>query len=338
MWTAFLLACAASPDGPVVLRGGAVVGVGPADVRFAEGRITHVGDVPKGMGTDVDVSGRFLVPAGVDSHVHLAYLPREREMADGGIAAVVDWASPIAWLDTPLSALDRVASGPMLTAVGGYPTQTWGRDGYGLEVAGPEAGCAAVETVRARGARVIKVPVTGPPALDGPTLEAIVRCAHDAGLKVGAHALSDAEAARAAAAGVDVLVHTPTQALGEPTVQAWSGRTVISTLDAFGGSPTAVENLRRLRAAGATVLYGTDFGNSRDTGIQRAELERLRDAGLDGAAVLKALTEDPASAFGFEVGVVVGRPASVLVLGSDPLADPVALADPEQVWFRGARR
>ena len=34
---------------------------------------------------------------------------------------------------------------------------------------------------------------------------------------------------------------------------------VISTLEAFGGRSSTVENLRQLRAAGATVLYGTDI-------------------------------------------------------------------------------
>jgi imidazolonepropionase-like amidohydrolase len=77
---------------------------------------------------------------------------------------------------------------------------------------------------------------------------------------VVAHALSDAAARRAADAGVDVLGHTPVEPLAESTIQAWRGRTVISTLAAFGGTPAAVTNLRRLRDAGVTVLYGTDLG------------------------------------------------------------------------------
>ena len=46
---------------------------------------------------------------------------------------------------------------------------------------------------------------------------------------------------------------------------------VVSTLAAFGGSPAAVDNLRRLHAAGATVLYGTDLGNTRDAGPSAEE-------------------------------------------------------------------
>jgi imidazolonepropionase-like amidohydrolase len=338
MLTALVLACAAEPTGPVVLRGGTVVGVGRADVRLADGKITDVGEIAVGRGADIDVSGRFLTPAFVDAHVHLAYLPREAGMADGGVAAVVDWASPLAALDTPLADLQRVASGPMITAVGGYPTQTWGRDGYGFEVADGTDGAQAVDALKARGAGVIKVPITASPALDEATLASIVARAHQVGLQVGAHALSDAEARRAADAGVDLLVHTPVEALAEATVQAWSGRLVISTLDAFGGSPAAIDNLRRLRAAGATVVYGTDFGNSRVEGIQPDELRLLVQAGLDGASILRAGTSEPASRFGFELGIEVGRPASLLVLSADPLVDPLVLASPEQVWIRGIRR
>ena len=54
---------------------------------------------------------------------------------------------------------------------------------------------------------------------------------------------------------------------------------MISTLAAFGGSDAAIENLRQLRAAGVTVLYGTDLGNQRDAGPSADELALLRRAG-----------------------------------------------------------
>src|SRR6185436_1172042 len=122
--------------------------------------------------------------------------------------------------------------------------------------------------------------------------------AHARGLKVAAHALSDDEAARAARAGVDVLAHTPVAALSKKTIALWSDRAVISTLRAFGGSKTALSNLRALRDAGATVLYGTDFGNTTTPGIDGNELELLTQAGLDGAAILDAGTSTPAAFWG----------------------------------------
>ena len=47
-------------------------------------------------------------------------------------------------------------------------------------------------------------------------------------------------------------------------------------------------------AAGATVLYGTDFGNTSHLGVDPAEIAALQAAGLDGAAILAAGTSAPA--------------------------------------------
>ena len=316
----------ARPDS-YVLSGGTVVGHGRADVEVADGRIVGVGTVSS-TAEQIDVSGRFLAPAFVDSHVHLAYLPEAAAMADGGIAAAVDLAAPLSFL-SELPARPRVlASGPMITAVDGYPTQSWGRNGYGLECVDAAAVRAAVEQVAAAGARVIKVPVTSNPGLDDDELRAAVDEAHARNLKVAAHALSDDEAARAARAGVDVLAHTPVAPLSKKTTALWSGRAVISTLRAFGGSKTAVANLRALREAGALVLYGTDFGNTTTPGIDATELELLAQAGLDGAAILDAGTSAPAAFWGLEGfgRIEVGAEAHVLVLDADPRMDPMTLS------------
>ena len=327
------------PGAHFVIAGGTVVGVGLADVEVRDGRIVAVGTVGDAPET-VDATGKWLVPAVIDSHVHLAYLPEGLAMADGGVAAAVDWAAPRPFLAQDHAPLRLVASGPMVTAVDGYPTQSWGADGYGLEVADAEAGRAAVRQLRDAGAGVIKVPITLPPVLDDATLAAVVDEAHAAGLSVGAHALSDDQAARAAAAGVDVLVHTPTERMTATTLSAWADRTVISTIRAFGSDPDAVANLSDLRERGATVLYGTDFGNSRTPGVDGDELRLLLDAGLDPQAILAATTSTPASRWGFDdLGAIeAGKAASVLVLPRDPLVDPLVLAEPERVFLDGVPR
>src|SRR5215203_2331524 len=180
-----------------VLTGEDVVGRGRADVEVGDGRIVGLGTVSP-TAEPIDVTGRFLAPAFIDSHVHLAYLPEAAAMADGGIAAAIDLAAPLSFLlELPLRPR-VVASGPMITAVDGYPTQSWGQHGYGLECADAAAVRAAVQQVAAAGARVIKVPVTTDPGLDDEELRAAVEEAHARHLKVAAHALSDDEAARAA--------------------------------------------------------------------------------------------------------------------------------------------
>jgi len=324
--------------GHFVIRGADIVGVGVADLEVKDGRVAAIGAVLAGP-PELRRAGRWIAPAVIDSHVHLSYLPAGRRLLDGGVAAVVDLAAPLAALregEAPPE-LVVVPSGPMITARGGYPTRDWGRDGYGLEVADARAGEQAVDALADAGARVIKVPVTDAPALSPATLRAIVTRAHARGLKVAAHALFDGHARAAAEAGADVLAHAPVEPLAEGTVQAWAGRAVIGTLSAFGGA--AVDNLTRLRAAGVTVLYGTDLGNTQVTAISGEEIDLLVAAGLDGPAIVAAMTTAPAQYWGLEVGTLrVGGPASLIIVAADPRLTPATLAEPEAVFIAGARR
>ena len=325
---------------PYVLRGAQVVGVGVADVEIADGHIVAVGAGVRGDLPAVDVSGRWIAPSFIDSHVHLAYLPEADALVDGGIAGAVDLAAPLSFLAALPGAPQVIASGPMVTAIGGYPTRGWGSGGYGIECADAADATAAVDTLVKAGARVVKLPIGDDPALSSEALVAAADAAHAAGLKVAAHALGDADAATAAAVGVDVLAHTPLEPLAAGTLDAWRGRAVVSTLAAFGGSAGAVGNLAALRASGVTVLYGTDFGNSRTAGIDPAELTLMRAAGLDGAAILAAGTLVPAEYWGFaDLGAVApGKAADLLVLDADPTLDPATLGRPVAVYYRGRRR
>lgn len=309
----------------------------PLSLTVVDGRIAV--DDPA-IAETVDLSGSFVVPAFIDSHVHLAYDPRGPELLASGIAGAVDLAAPLSYLESPSPGGPELRqAGPMLTARQGYPTQSWGSNGYGWELAGAADAIAAVEALKEQGASVVKLALAGPPELDDTALAEAVTRAHELGLKTVAHALSAQEAERAALAGVDVLAHTPTEALPEAVLALWSDRAVISTLGAFGGAG-AVENVKQLRARGATVLYGTDFGNTVSLGIQAAELSNLQLAGLDGAAIVAAGTAAPAEFWGFsELGTLaVGARASFLVLDENPSEQPLTLSRPRAVYVNGAEQ
>jgi len=329
---------ASDPEDYRVLRGAILAGGEAADVQIAGGRITAVGAPDTLEGEVVDVSGRWLAPAFIDSHVHLAYLDDRDGMLDGGVAAAVDMAAPTTFFVADLSPMTLLMSGPMVTGIGGYPTQSWGANGYGLECADADAAVAAVEELAGLGAGLIKIPRTGSNDLSVSAMEAAVEAAHALGLKVASHATSGDLAAEALSA--DLLAHTPTGSMSASIVEAWGARAVVSTLDAFGGTSTTVENLRQLREAGATVLYGTDFGNTRNAGIDPEEIALLMEAGLDGAAILAAGTATPADYWGLDTlgAIEPGRDASFLVLSADPIADAMALTKPVQVWIQGEVR
>jgi hypothetical protein len=255
-------------------------------------------------------------PAIVDSHVHLAYWPVAGELAARGVGAVVDLGAPESTLGAS-APIEVVAAGPMLTHPGGYPLDAWGEGGFGVGCGDAACVTQTIDRLASKGARVIKVALDGD-GLDPALLPAAVAAAHAHHLKVAVHALSDASAAAAAAAGVDVLAHTPVEPLQPATVAAWRGRAVISTLAAFGGRDSTIANLRALRTAGVTVLYGTDLGNTREAGPSADEIALLRRAGLDDAAITAAMTTTPIAYWGL-------HPATHLVLDSDPRSDAGAL-------------
>jgi imidazolonepropionase-like amidohydrolase len=283
------------------------------------------------------VSGRFLAPAFIDSHVHLAYLPMIPEMVAGGVVAAVDLAAPEEFIAEDHAPIRLLASGPMVTAPGGYPLDSWGANGFGLACADAESCGDAVDHLKAIGVALIKVPLTDPPELDDATVLAIVDRAHALGLKVAVHALSENAAHRGAVAGADVLAHMPVEALTEETLATWANRTVVTTLAAFGGD-AALANARALHESGGTVLYGTDFGNTTTPGIDLAEIEALVAAGFDGAAIVDMATRAPAAFWGFDDlgSIAVGKSASLLLLDDDPLVKPETLATPVAVYAGGA--
>ena len=140
--------------------GAEVLGLGQADVAVENGRIAAVGkDLAVETERRMDFTGQCLSPGFIDSHVHLAYSPRSAEMMEGGVVAVVDLGSPLAFLEQRLYSLEVRYAGPMITAPQGYPTQSWGAGGYGLEVTGDPA--AAVDQVIEAGASVVKIPFQG---------------------------------------------------------------------------------------------------------------------------------------------------------------------------------
>lgn len=328
-------AAAPSPDDAaetdLVVRGVRVAGA-DVDLRIEDGRIAALTPAA------ADAT-RWVVPAFVDAHVHLAYDPRPEALLDGGIVAAVDLAAPERALRADYGHLRVIGSGPMLTAAGGYPTNGWGHDGYGRFVDREDA-ADAVTQLHAEGAKVIKVPLAGRPFLDDETMRRIIARAHELDMRVFVHALGQAEARRAAILGFDVLAHTPVEALSDEIIALWKDRAVVTTAAAFGGGGGVTSNLERFAAQGTTILYGTDFGNARTAGINATELAVLRRAGLSAEAIIAAGTSVPAAYFGFEdLGrIEVGASASFLVLDEDPYEDVTALARPIEVWIDGERR
>jgi imidazolonepropionase-like amidohydrolase len=102
-----------------------------------------------------------------------------------------------------------------------------------------------------------------------------------------------------------------------------------------------LDTVRRLHAAGVRLIAGSDsaWGHYR-AGNGWLEIHALTDAGLSTSEALVAGTSGSAEAIGV-AGVagrlVVGRPADILVVPGDPVADLDVLGDPLDVFQAGRR-
>lgn len=223
-------------------------------------------------------------------------------------------------------------AGAFLTAVGGYPSdRAWAPAGSVREIADLAAAEAAVNEMADAGAACIKVASNSSagPVFDDHLFRAIVELATGRQLPVVAHAEGAGQAQRAARLGASRLAHAPfSERLDDREIDVQATRVAwISTLAIHEGDArsTAIDNTRRFHAAGGTVLYGTDMGNGLSpVGLNSAELNALRDAGLHGTALWRTLApQDPRAAQSTLLLVPGGSTAD-----ADPfLARPLVPAD-----------
>lgn len=269
-----------------------------------------------------------------DHHVHLGLLDRDG-LGTSALSAVDDlgWTldQALGWRRSGPGGVRVRVAGPFLTAVGGYPVgRSWAPAGSVVELASPAHAETVVQRLVGAGVDLIKVVLhTGLPLLGDDELGAAVATARRLGRPVVAHAEGPGQAARALAAGVDVLAHTPwTERLPDPLVAALAERMImISSLaihrDDEQAYALAVDNLTRFAQAGGRVRYGTDLGNGeRPPGLDPAELTGLVDAGLDLAMIMDA------------IAVVEPMPGWTTWSPEDRPGSAVELVD----WFATVRR
>ena len=278
----------------------------------------------------VHVTGAWIGPGLHDAHVHLAF-GRPEDVLAAGVVAVRDLGAPpvdaARWRALPAPHVE--VAGPLLTAPGGYPSQSWGSRGFAAFVDDVDQATRLV-TGLAPQVDIVKLALepAGGPVPTPDVAAAVVEAAHAAGRGVVCHALTVAMVERALDAGVDELAHTPVERLPDELVAriAEQGVGVVSTLHTFvhgGTGAGAVENAAALVAAGAVLRYGTDLGNGGiDPGADAKELDLLaREVGLGVDGALRAATR-PLS---------VGEPAAVVALDRDPRHEPKTWRRPQAV-------
>jgi imidazolonepropionase-like amidohydrolase len=314
------------PNRLVIVGADALVGpdLKPASgisIAVEDGSITAVGpdgDVPVPTGSlRIDGAGLTLIPGFIDSHVHVGFHPPQESVA-GGVTTVRDLGWPPERI-FPLVERSRsadfdgptiLAAGPIVTVPGGYPEKAgWAPPGTGAPIESEEEAEAVVESARRAGASVIKVALDPPagPTLSNELLRAVVEAAHERKLKVTAHIHGLSELRKAVTAGVDELAHMlmSSEEIPDDLIAEMVGRgmTVVPTLSIRSGRDraTAIGNLRRFRAAGGRVVYGTDLGNGGpQPGIDPLEIQAMQEAGMAVADIVRSATIGAARWIGLE--------------------------------------
>ena len=225
-----------------VLRSGTVVdadGTREADVAVENGEIVAVGDVGGGD-AETDVSGRFVAPGLVDSHVHLmmdgrpdvasaiaesefehAYVAAAnlRAAVEAGVTTVRDLGGPSTLaLDAGTAVAAGKLVGPRVLACGENVTMTGGHGHwFGREADGPEEVRRAAREQLKRGADVVKCMATGgvltegaqtgAPELTYGEIEALVDAASAKGVPTAAHAHGKEGLLNAVDAGITSIEH-----------------------------------------------------------------------------------------------------------------------------------
>ena len=291
--------------------------------------------------------------------------------APGGVAIDLARAIDAGWVQGPRVAacgLGLSATGGHMDPPG------WGDHvhmaGFTAPCDGPDAYRAGVRAQRKRGAAFIKINAchSEPARLRGPVegrfrsemtpaeLEAVAAEAHMHGLKVAAHAVGGSGVAAAVAAGIDSIEHG--HWIDDATLDAMAaaGTAYVPTLTVnernfelgrkrLGSSDQGWawlewsreakwDTLERARAAGVTIVAGTDSGYYLPHGEHHArELTFLVQGGCTPLEAITAGTAAPAAWLGWDdLGTLeAGKRASFVLVDGDPTVEVAVLEDPRRL-------
>jgi imidazolonepropionase-like amidohydrolase len=235
----------------VLLHGTLIDGTGAPPLRDAfveidDGRIAAVGEAStyrrKAEDQFLDLTGRWIVPGYIDTHVHLfdsgslytspddydltRFVPHddERRRVQGridetldrflcaGVTTVASLGGPRWELDVALRSRGPkvIAAGPFLAGFLVGDLTLWTKeDPVLVPIATPDAARAAARDLKSRGVGIVKAGYAGSsPGEIQPSVEALVAEARANGLRVAMHAEELDAAKMAVRAGVQVLAHT----------------------------------------------------------------------------------------------------------------------------------
>jgi len=332
---------------------------------------THIGMLPE----DSDDYRIYLQRTIDDTHELAARNAKITLLA--GFTTIRNVADYLAWVDQDIR--DRIRSGeivgPRIQTGGFYLTIPHGGgdmyipgvddsdipEYYRMGVArGPDQFRAKTKQLVDGGADMIKIiasgavfgwgGIPGEPEMTPEEIGAVVAVAHDAGLRVSAHAHGAQSVIDSILAGVDTIEHA--SLADDEGIELAAERGIAFSMDVYNGTYTAEigpqrgwpeEFLRKndetteaqrvvfekAHAAGVPILYGTDAGVA-PHGENARQFEVMVERGMAPMDAIKAATSVAAYHMDWnaDVGAVeTGRFGDLIAVRGDPLDDVVLLQD-----------
>ncbi|WP_440008660.1 amidohydrolase family protein [Halomicrococcus sp. SG-WS-1] len=295
----------------LVLRGAEVVdanGVREADVAVDGDEIAAVGDVPDDADEEIDVSGRYVAPGLIDSHVHLmmdgrpdpaetnaesetmlAYRAAANlaDALDAGVTTVRDLGAPTTLaLDAGRAVEAGVLEGPRVLACGENVVMTGGHGHwFGREADGTAEVKKAVREQLKRGADVVKCmatggvltegALTGAPELDEEELTALVDAANAKRVPTAAHAHGAAGIKNAVRAGISSVEHGTFMDREAAELMAEEGTYWVPTAKALdgiieAGTEGGIPEFAVEKAEAASDAFADAFEHALEAGVDVA--------------------------------------------------------------------
>jgi len=345
-------------------------------ILIVDGKIAQI-DAPEAFKTEVsrviDLDDATVLPGIIELHAHLKYknVPPETVLRHG-ITTIRDLGGPMHQAVGGKGDLRVLTSGPIITAVGGYPIPSLGAKNIAIAVATEQEARQAVQRLVKGGAVVIKIALEPGGELGAPwsshhghgsehnvnhkhhknlpslwpllstdIVKAVVDEAHKLNKKVTAHIGEEKGAEIAINAGVDEWSHLPCAKIPVSLLKKAVEQKVkiVTTLDTLSKCSGILQNVEVLTDLGADFLYGAEIAHPDiPWGVDGQELMYMKHKmKMSALEVLSTATAKAGQHLNIPMlgTLQVGAPADIIAVKGNALENFKYLEHPDLVISGG---